>query len=79
MTVSMTLLSNRDPNLTAIQAYLAGDLEGVQAAYAPFFDLFNDLFAGVPMPSSECSPCYEADTHTDIGTTMIVAYNLKAS
>jgi hypothetical protein len=67
-----TQISANDPTLTAIQAYLAGDIAGVQQAYAPIVDLLGSLYAGVDMPSSECSPCLvdAEDTIVDLGSTI---------
>jgi hypothetical protein len=59
-----TQISHSDPTLTAIAAYLAGDIAGVQAAFAPITALLSDVLSDVAMPSSECSPCYEEPTTT---------------
>lgn len=56
-----TQISHSDPVLVAIAAYLAGDVAGVQAAFAPLSDALDGIYAGVPMPSSECSPCFDSD------------------
>lgn len=66
-----TMKSNSDANLTAIQAYLAGDLDGVQSAYEPVVTLMSHLYEGIEMPSSECSPCFGAEsTETSLANTI---------
>lgn len=56
-----TQISPSDPCLVAIAAYLAGDVDGVQAAFAPLSTLLDSIYEGQPMPSSECSPCFDQD------------------
>lgn len=68
-----------DPMIVAHAAYLAGDLAGVQAAFSHVVSLMDDLYSDVPMPSSECSPCYDPPSETmdlTLCPTMKVAYSL---
>ncbi len=60
-----TFVQASDLDMDRCAAYLAGDLAAVVASYACVVALMDDLYAGIEMPSSECSPCYDPPSHTN--------------